>query len=97
MDAVLWHPLTSMLFGAFVTWLAARYYFKKAGDELRAEAAALHKATAAIIYCLEHPDAKVEAQRDAQGRITGLIVNMTAHGVMAFSARADLTAAPPSD
>ena len=60
-------PLVSMLFGAGITWLVAWWYYKRAGDDLRIEARSLHSATNAIVYMLEHPDTRVEAQRDETG------------------------------
>jgi hypothetical protein len=63
-----------MLFGAAVTWFAAWFYYKRAGDELRKEAALLQKASNAIVYFLENPGANIEVRRDADGRPVGLIV-----------------------
>jgi hypothetical protein len=86
-------PLYAVLIGSLIggvfTWVVAWIYYKRAGDELKAEAAALHRAASAIVYFLEHPDANIEVQRDSQGRITGLIVGMTPHGTIASSGRAN--------
>ena len=64
-----------MLFGAAVTWFAAWFYYKRAGDELRKEAALLQKASNAIIYFLENPGADIKVHCDADGRPVGLIVS----------------------
>lgn len=88
--------LTSIFIGAVVTWLAARYYYKKAGDDLKAEAALLRKANMAVVYMLEHPDADIEVRRDGAGNPIGVIISGTArakgsvaaHGV-GSDARAD--------
>jgi hypothetical protein len=84
------YPAISLIIGSIVTWLAAWYYYKRAGDELRAEAKALHMATGAIIYFLEHPGAKIEVQRDNSGRVTGLVVVMSGHASMSFTASGSL-------
>ena len=84
------YPATQLIIGSVVTWLAARFYYKRAGDELRAEAKALHMATGAIIYFLENPNAKIEVQRDNSGRVTGLVVGMSGHASMSFTASGNL-------
>ena len=90
-------PLVQMFVGAAITWFAAWFYYRRAGEELRAEASALHTATSAIVYFLEHPDAQIEARRDDQGRIiTGLIVSVSGHSSMSISARGTPTDAGSS-
>ncbi len=97
---VLTHPLFYFLTGSAVTsavtWFFAWFYYKRAGDELRAEAQALHTATGAILYYLEHPDAKVQVQRDDKGRVSGLIVSAAGCATMTFSARGTLSDASGS-
>jgi hypothetical protein len=73
------NPLVSILIGGAITWICAWFYYKRAGDELRKEAAILQKATSAIIYFLEHPEAEVKVQRDDAGRAVGFIVSAEAH------------------
>jgi len=68
----------SVLVGGGITWLAAWVYYKRAADDLRQGATLLKKATAAIIYFLEHPDAEIEVRRDPDGNLVGLIVASTA-------------------
>ena len=96
MRDVLTHPLFYFVTGSAVTWFFAWFYYKRAGDELRAEAQALHIATGAILYYLEHPDAKVQVQRDDKGRVSGLIVSASGHATMTFSARGTLSDASGS-
>jgi hypothetical protein len=74
----------------------AWFYYKRAGDELRAEAQALHTATGAILYYLEHPDAKIQVQRDDKGRVSGLIVSASGQATVTFSARGTLSDASGS-
>lgn len=74
--------LVGIFIGGGITWLAAWIYYKKAGDELKKETALLRKANMAIVYMLEHPNAKAEVSRDAEGNPVGLIVSARgeAHG-----------------
>ena len=71
-------PLVSVLLGAVITWIAAWWYYFKAGMELREEAARLRKASDLIIYCLANPNADFEPQYDDNGHVTGLAVKMSA-------------------
>ncbi len=87
------HPLVGILAGSVVTWFFAWLYYKRAGDELRTEAQAVHMCTAAILYYMEHPDAKIEVQRDDRGRAVGLIVRAEGHAAaMKFTLRGPLSA-----
>jgi len=67
--------------GAAIAWI----YYKRAGDQLRVEAQALHTAVGAIVYLLEHPKAKVEVQRNEQGRVSGLTIAAEGQATMAFT------------
>jgi hypothetical protein len=71
--------LVSIFAGGLITWLAAWIYYKRAGDEFRAETALLRKANMVVAYMLEHPDAEVEVHRDEAGKPIGLVVSATAH------------------
>lgn len=70
------YPFVSVLVGAFVTWLVAWRYYKKAGDELKEEASRLHRTTEIILRRLEaeaHSEIKnVSTSRDEDGVPTGL-------------------------
>lgn len=71
--------LTGAAVGAAITWYFAWLYYRKAGDELKAEAEKLRRATDLIIYILAHPDAHVTPKYDASGNVTGLAVDMSAN------------------
>lgn len=45
--------IVSVLVGAGITFFVSRYYYKRAGDELRQEARSLHKQTQLILLSLE--------------------------------------------
>ncbi len=79
--------LISMFVGGLITWLVARIYYKRAGDEFRAETALLKKANRAVAYMLEHPDAEIEVRRDNEGNPTGLIISATARATGKATAR----------
>lgn len=65
-----------ILIGGFITWLFSRHYYKRAGDELRREAVALHVAMNAVVNALrQDKDALIELQRDDAGRVTGVKVS----------------------
>ena len=86
-----------ILIGGFITWLFSRYYYKRAGDELRREAVALHVAMTAVVNALrQDKDALIELQRDDLGRVTGVKVSAVARlglaGVAAVGAIGNVTA-----
>jgi hypothetical protein len=95
MPAWLSNPFAQVLIGALVggavTWFFAWWYYKRAGDDLRAEAKALHVATGAIVYFLENPNAQITAQRDDQGRVTGLLVSAAGLSQSSLRAQGRLT------
>jgi hypothetical protein len=66
--------LIGTLLGAVITWVVSRYYYKRAGDELRQEAFLLHRASSAICYQLENPGTKMKVIHDETGRLTGEII-----------------------
>lgn len=82
--------LVSLLVGSAVTWFVAWFYFKRAGDQLASEAKSLHAATGAIIYFLENPGAKATVRRDANGRVEGLVVQVSGKATVTFSASGTL-------
>jgi len=90
---VLTHPLFSLFIGSAVTWFAAWYYFKRAGDQLRRESQTLQAATRAIIYILENPGANITVQRDDAGNVMGLIVGISGRADTKFTATGTLTRA----
>lgn len=88
---ILTHPPFGLAVGVAATWLVARYYFKRAGDELKREAAMLHKATSLILAYLENRHSDVEVRRDSEGRVVGLKVGMSASGRIGATGHANLT------
>ena len=62
----------SVLIGAFVAWLVAWFYYKKAGDELKKEAASLHCTVGIILRWLEAGGKNVLVIHDQDGKPTGL-------------------------
>ena len=71
----IWSVLSGALIGATVTWLAAWWYYRKAGNELREEASRLRLSTDLVLYCLTNKDAKVTANYDNSGHVSGLTVS----------------------
>ena len=76
--------------GAFLGWFWSWFYYKRAADELRKEAALQRAATSAIAYLLEHRNAHTEVRRDAAGNVVGVIVNAEGHA----AARASVSGTP---
>jgi hypothetical protein len=60
------------LAGAIVTWLVGWRYYKRAGDELKAEAAHLQRTSELILRWLELRGERISVIRDDAGRPTGL-------------------------
>ncbi len=71
--------LISLLAGAFVTWIVARYYYMRAGDELRQEASELRKLNSMILQALEKKG-WVKLDRDASGKILGFVFEYAGSG-----------------
>ena len=76
MEILMSHVETIITFvlGALITWIAAHFY-KRAGDELRTEAARLRSLTELVLYAQLNRDAKIEPRLDADGRVVGLVVS----------------------
>ena len=66
------NPIVSVSTGAAITWLFAWHYYKKAGDELKAEAFRLRRTTEIILRWLEARGEDVEVIRQPNGTPTGL-------------------------
>lgn len=64
--------LLSTLAGALITWVVSRNYYKRAGDELKAEAARLQRTSELILRWLELRGEDVSVLRDEAGRPAGL-------------------------
>ena len=77
-------PFVSVIFGGVLTWVSAWWYYKKAGDELRAEASQLRRHLEAILRLQELLEKDTRAIRDAEGRPTGGLLH---HAEIAESAK----------
>jgi len=69
--------------GGGITWAVSRWYFKRSGDELRAEAQELRKLTNLALVVITDPKGKYEPIFDAAGMITGLKVQLEAQSFAA--------------
>ena len=67
-----------ILLGGAITWIAAWYYYKRAGEELIAESRKLKLTSDLILYKLQHPDTPTQLKRNESGEVVGLTVEMTA-------------------
>ncbi len=65
--------LLSVFVGAVVTWFAAWYYYRKAGRELRQEAAELRRLTTILIGGMEKAG-WIKVSRDEAGNITEMTI-----------------------
>ena len=88
-----WSLLVGAVVGAAVTWLAAWWYYQKAGEELRDESKKLRQATDLVIYCLTNKNAQVSAKYDESGHVSGLVVSASAvsHGTSQAAANSSST------
>jgi hypothetical protein len=91
LNKILAVPLVSVLVGAGVTWLVAWWYYSRAGAELREESKKLRQATDLVIYCLTNKDARVTANYDANGNVSGLTVNASGVAHLSMQAQGTLT------
>jgi hypothetical protein len=83
-----------VVLGGVLNWLLSRHYYKRAGDELRNEAIALHQGMSAVVGALrQDKDALVELQRDDAGRVTRVKVSAVVRmaGVGGFGAVGNVT------
>ena len=67
-----------VILGGLITWIAAWYYYKKAGDQLITEAKKLKQTSDLILYKLQYPSAPTQLKRNDSGEVVGLIVEMSA-------------------
>jgi len=84
----------SILVGAAITWLASWWYYRRAGDDLRAEAAELRRLTTLILRALEEGGI-AKLNRNEAGHIIGLVLQLRATGVSASSGSAGLSVKRP--
>jgi hypothetical protein len=64
------------LVGGLITWIVAYWYFKRSGDELRAEAKELRKLAHLAVVVITDPKGRYEPILDAAGLVTGLRVQL---------------------
>ena len=72
MNSFFSNPFVSLLTGAAITWLFAWLYYKKAGDQLKIEAARLQRTTELVLRWLEARGENVSVIRQPDGTPTGL-------------------------
>lgn len=73
--------IANILVGALITWFLARYYFKKAGNELKEEADKLRKLNILMLRALEEAGL-AKFNRNENNEIIGLVINLSAVGTM---------------
>ena len=66
-NKILSSPITQIFIGAAITWLAAWWYYRKAGNELRDEAKGLRKLSKMILRWLEVDGKNIKLVRDEEG------------------------------
>ena len=64
--------IVSILIGAAITWLVSWYYYKRAGDGLKAEAEKLQRTNEMILRWLEVDGNNIKIIRDADGKPVSL-------------------------
>lgn len=64
----MFETIISILIGATITWLVSRYYYKKAGGELKAEANNLQRTNEMILRWLEVDGNNIRIIRDDDGK-----------------------------
>ena len=71
-------PIFQILFGAIITWLAAKYYYQKATKDLKKEAADLRGLTDLIIQQIERMEKSdlLKVIRDESGKLIGFKAHM---------------------
>lgn len=77
LNSIISIPLASIAVGALITWVAAWYYYKRAGEELKQEAARLRKTTEIILRWLENRGENIEVIRDETGAPISLCHNQS--------------------
>jgi hypothetical protein len=80
--------IIGILIGAVVTWAVAHLYYKRAGDELRNEAAELRKLMTMMLTAMEH-QGWAKLSRDPNGSITGFIFEHAASGGLSVGGSLD--------
>lgn len=88
--------VVSIFVGAVITWAVAHIYYKRAGDQLRAEAANLRELVSMILTSMEH-QGLAKLNRDSAGNITGFVYEHIGTGGVKVggSAKVEFVSAKP--
>jgi hypothetical protein len=92
---VTWYAFIGTLIGSLVTWWVARYYYKRAGDELRKEASELQRLIAMILTALEKKG-YAKLNRDESGKIRGFVFEDIGNLGISFSLSSKTQSVPPT-
>lgn len=89
--------LLGIAVGGLVTWVVAHVYYKRAGDELRTEAAELRKLGSMVLTAMEH-QGLTKLSRDSTGKIVGFVFEHAGSGggKGGGSAKVEFSSAKPS-
>jgi len=80
----------STLAGGVITWIAAHKYYVRAAKEMESETKYVQNLLRISLQAME--DTKmVKLNRDASGKITGMVHEISAHAVITSSATATLS------
>jgi hypothetical protein len=88
--------IVATVFGGGITWFVSHRYFKRSGDELRAEARELRKLTNLALVVITDPKGRYEPVFDVAGMITGLKVQLEAQSLAAGRGRPSIGTPPLS-
>jgi hypothetical protein len=88
--------IVGVIVGGLITWLVSRYFYKRAGDELRIEADRIRKLSNLICRALEQAEL-AEFKSDKDGGISSLYVNLKAVGGGKSGGSATLTVDKKAD
>lgn len=78
-----------------VTWAVARYYYKRAGDELRKEASELQRLIDMILTALEK-QGYAKLNRDESGKIRGFVFEYIGNIGISFYPSSKTQYVPPT-
>ena len=69
--------VVAVLFGGLITWYFSRFYYRKAGDELRDQAAQLEHLSNIMLNAMEDAGL-LKLNRGQSGEIKGRVVELSA-------------------
>lgn len=82
--------IISILIGGLITWVAAHWYYVRAARELKDETERVQNLLRISLQAMEDAG-MVKLNRDAYGKIIGMVHDLSAHPVSTFHATAELT------